>query len=245
MRPVPSRPDPAVAAEWRGRIASMVEAGAALRAEALRRRQASFFAERAGHLAAAADAEYLFDGEPRRLTARLREAVSEFLLSLELGRVAPAAELRGWFHAAVAAGDRNGAHAMAALPRRCWYGADIPRLQVACGFALLRSEQGSAEKHLETLKSLTLEQPLPADLQPAAAEHASWCAVFEGLVRRQASAVVEGLRRRAEARAAVEGPPFALDLEGSGIQALAELRSLPLPWSHVTMPRLAGEAPAT
>ena len=240
MRQVPGCPDPALASEWRRRMAAAVDAGAALRGEALRRKQGSFFAERAGHLAAAADLDYLFDEDPRSLAARLREAVAEFLLSLELGRVATAAEVRSWFHSAVASGDRNGAHAMAAMPRRCWYGADVPRLQVECGFAVLRGEQSAAEKHLDTLKSLTLEQPLPEDLQPAAEEHQSWCTVLEGLVRRQAATVVDGLRRRAEARARSEGPPFALDLEGSGIQALAEMRSLTLSWTHVTMPRVAG-----
>ena len=177
----------------------------------------------------------------------LRKGVKEVLRSYELGHATSAEGALRDFGAALAAGDRAGAHFLASLPKESWgFPASppdrVPSWIARSAFAIFRGDEQDSATFLDLLQGLVFDIPLARPVASRKPEFEATFGILDALVKKDGKAFdqqmtirqtirADGLRRRVG-----HAPLELVDLPGLGFCRIALDRGMSVQSRSVYLP---------
>lgn len=184
---------------------------------------------------------------PSKFLTSLQQAVSDFIIGLELGYPTEAIEINNWFYRSLVVDDLSLTHFLASLPAEVWpYGETFPRFQAYWGFAQLRRQPDEAMKCLDFLHGWCFEsdddpEETEEDLQIRQLEQNGYH-IMHAISTKDTDSAVKYLRERSQLRPIIppEGTRYELfqplDLLGLGLCAIAKLGGMSINLNEPSIP---------
>lgn len=217
------------------------------RKQAFEFKDAKFFVGLAYQRAFLSQVCYLQGASTDLIIDLLRQAVSDFLIGLELGYPTEAIEINNWFYRSLVANDNSLSHFLASLPAEVWsYGETFPRFQAYWGFAQLRRQPDEAMKCLDFLYGWCFEsgddpEENEEDQQINQLEQNGYH-IMHAIFTRDTDSAVQYLHERSRLRPIIppEGTRYELfqplDLLGLGLCAIAKHSGLSINLNEPSIP---------
>jgi hypothetical protein len=223
-------------------LAAMLPGVVARLEEVEKRRAAALESADAGFFRDAAHGWFLraMLDEPKSIAAHLRKGLAEIRTAFEVGLESHAWKMWDYVSYALAAGDAESAHFLAAVPEEAWCRARIKPVpwlvvQVRASFALFREEPAGAL--LEELQVLVAEEPLPPELEPDLPVIRSDAALLRAIHDRSAAEFNRLLKERMELRRDRGLAPASIyDFAALGLCRLARDRGISPAVRHAALP---------